>query len=672
MMIKIQRLLRTIPVMAMAVAVAANAGTGTGGWGLDLPGMDASIKPGDDFNRYANGAWEDKTTIPEDQVRFGAFANLRRDANEQTRLVVEALPDAGAVALDQAGKVAGLYRSFLDEAGVEARGRAPLDRELARITAADDRAGIAVLMAQANAGLGAGIFGLELSADQDGGKGYELFLAQAELRLERDYYLDPRLAEKLSAYRAYVRQMLTMCDWPDARAAADQVVAFETRIATASWSENEQRDRLARRNPRTLATLERQIPGFPWRRYFNAAGLRDLTRLNLSTPSSVQRIAALYAATPLPTLKAWLAFRTADNAAPYLPKAFVDARFALRRATSGQLSALPRWQGGIQTLNTLMGSAVGELYEARYYPAEAGETMRGLVENVRAALGRQISEAPWMSDITRREALRKLARLEVQVGHPAARIDYGSLEIRQDDLFGNVLRARDFDWRRRVAQRHGPWNKSDWRFWPQYPTAYTENGQLIFTAAMLQPPFFDAKADPAVNYGAIGVVIGHELSHHFDDQGRHIDADRRLRDWWTADDVRRFQAQARRLSAQFSAFEPLPGVHVKGDLTLGENIADLAGMSTALNAYHASLGGQAAPVLDQLSGDQRFFLSWAQSWREKQRADGLREQLASDPHSPAMARVNGPMRNLEAWYQAWSVQERDKLYLAPEDRVRLW
>ena len=666
---------RSFPLAAIVLAsaaMAAPADTGHGGWGFDLTGMDRNVRPGDDFNRFANGAWDDRTTIPDDQVRIGQFANMAREANERTRLIVEAIPDVSATPVDQVGKVGQLYRSFVDDAGVEARGRGPLDSELARIDAAANRDDLAALMGQANASLGASLFDLDLSADQDGGKGYDVYLAQGGLRLARDYYVDPRFAGKLSAYRDYVAKLLDLSGWKDSRAAASQVVEFESKIAVASWSEEQTRDPITTRNPRTIATLERQAPGFPWQRFFDAAGLADLKGLNLSTPSSVQRLAKLYATVPLPVLKAWLSFRTADNASPYLSKAFVEARFELRHTTSGQAVALPRWQQGMEMLNTLMGSAVGELYVARYYPPETEVAMRQLAENVRAGLQREISNASWMSDSTRREALRKLATLEVQVGRPTNWIDYGSLEIRHDDLFGNVMRARAFDWHRRVAQRFGPWNKSDWRFWPQYPTAYNEDRQLIFTAAMLQPPFFDAKADPAVNYGAIGVVIGHELSHNFDDQGRHVDADGRLRDWWTSADARRFNEQARRLSAQFSLMEPVPGVHIKGDLTLGENIADLAGMSIALNAYHASLGGKAAPVVDNLTGDQRFFLSWAQSWRDKERPDKLRDQLASDKHSPPVARVNGPMRNLDAWYEAWGINQHDKLFLAPKDRVRLW
>lgn len=673
------RLLRfslSLVVVAMACAAIAaempQAEKVTVGSGLDFIGMDRHVRPGNDFDRFANGTWEDRTKIPDDRVSIGPFANMSRDASQRTKVIVESIPDKGLVPTDQVGKVGQLYRSFVDEPIVEARGRHPLDGALAHIAAAANRADVATLMGRANSDFGVSLFDVDFSADRSGGYGYEVNVQQGGLRLARDYYVDPRFANKLYAYRAYVAKMLALCDWPDAPTVANSVVNFEAQIAAASWTEEQVRDPTTTFNPVKMSTLAKEIPQFPWAQFWAAADLKDLTEVNLSTPSSVQRLAALYSTTPLPVLKAWLAFRTADNASAYLPNAFVEASFEFRRSISGQATILPRWQRGLEMLNTLMGSAVGELYVERYYPAASEGAMVELVKNVRAALRQQIGTASWMGESTRREALRKLANIEVQVGRPARWIDYDALDIRGDDLFGNVSRARAFDWHRRVAQRKGPWNKSDWRFWPQYPTAYTENRQLIFTAAMLQPPFFNPKADPAVNYGAIAIVIGHELSHSFDDQGRHVDADGRLRDWWTADDAKRFKLQANHLSAQFSAMQPLSGVHIKGDLTLGENIADLAGMSIALAAYHDSLGTKAAPAIDNLTGDQRFFLSWAQSWRNKTRDDRLRENLASDPHSPPVARVNGPVRNLDAWYDAWHVTKDDKLYLAPEDRVRLW
>jgi putative endopeptidase len=349
---------RAFPFVVFVLASAAMSATaeaGPGEWGFDLTGMDRNVRPGDDFNRFANGAWEDRTTIPDDQVRFGPFANMDSEANERTRLIVVAIPDGSATPVDQVGKVGQLYRSFVDEAGVEARGRVPLDSELARIDAATNLDDLAVLMGQANASLGVSLFDLDLAADEDGGKGYDVYVAQGGLRLARDYYVDPHFASKLTAYREYVAKLLDLCGWTDARSTAADVVEFESKIAAASWPEERTRDPITTRNPRAIATLRNEVPEFPWQRFFEAAGLTGLKGLNLSTPSSVQQLAKIYATTPLPVLKAWLTFRTADNASPYLSKRFVDARFEFRRTTSGQATALPRWQRGMQMLNTLMG-----------------------------------------------------------------------------------------------------------------------------------------------------------------------------------------------------------------------------------------------------------------------------------------------------------------------------
>jgi putative endopeptidase len=657
-------------VLATAAPAQDHAVIGT--WGVDLAGMDRSVLPGDDFDRFANGAWKARATIPPDRVNFGSFPNLRADADARSRAILDSLPSSVSTPSDQPGKLAALYHSFLNEAEVEAQGSRPLQQQFAAVRKARDKNEFASLMGKASAGLGASFVALEFGADHANGKGYQLDLSQGGLRLARDYYLDPSYAPKVAAYRDYAARLLTLAGWPQPQAGADQIVALECAIAAASWPEADTRDPVRTLNPINPGQLAGIAPGFPWGSFLAGASVDGGIHLNLATPGSLAKVAAIFANTPLPVLRTWLAFRIADNAAPYLSKTFVDARFAFQKAIGGPVTPLPRWKLGVALVNDDMGSALGELYVARWFKPDSKAAIEQLVENLRRAFATKIEAAEWMGPATRDEALRKLAALEVQVGRPREPIDYRGLVIKDDDLLGNVLRAHAFDWQRRVAEGHGPWNKSDWRFWPQYPTAYNENRQLIFTAAMLQPPFFDPKADAAANYGAIGAVIGHEITHNFDDQGRAIDADGRQRDWWTPADEARFNEQTRRLSAQFSTIEPLPGLHVNGDLTLGENIADLAGLSVALQAYRASLGNKPAPVIDGLTGDQRFFLSWAQAWREKDLPERLRNLILSDVHSPASARVNGPLRNIDAWYSAWKVDPGVKLYLAPPDRVRLW
>ncbi len=659
-----------IPIPAQTKGVARDA---PASWGFDASGMDRGVTPGDDFFAYANGDWVQRIAIPNDRATVGLFADLDPVADARVRGLLDAIDPHQSVD-SQTGKLRALYQAFLDERTVEARGMQPLKSNLDRIAAARDREDLADLMGQAHSGFGASIFDIDLATDSKHSDRYAVYLGQSGLGLpDRDYYLQPRFAPKLDAYTHYATRLLALAGWSDPARQARDLVAFEARIAGASWTRESVRDPLKTYNPRTLADLERQVPSFAWGRFLDGAGLTRSQRLVATTDTSLPRIADLFAGTPIDTVKAWLAFRTADAASPYLSDAFVQARRDFRTVIlAGQPSLSPRWQRGVHVVNEAMGSAAGELYVQHFFQPDSQTEIMALVDHIRSALAKRIDAASWMSAETRQEALRKLARLEVQVGRPRAWIDYDALVVRPDDLYGNVVRARAFDWHRRILQLASPWNKSDWRFWPQDPTAYTENGQLIFTAAMLQFPFFDPKADAAVNYGAIGSVIGHELSHQFDDQGRMDDADGQLRDWWKPADVLRFQTQAARLSKQYSSMQPLPGLHVKGDLTLGENIADLGGVSIALAAYHLSLGAHPAPVIDGFTGNQRFFLSWAQAWRQKSRDDELRRLVASNVHSPPVERVNGVVRNMDEWYAAWHVRPRQRLYVAPVDRVRIW
>ena len=644
-------------------------------WGFDLTGMDRSVVPGDDFYSYANGAWNRRTEIPGDRAAVGSLADLRGyNANLRVRDLLEQEHAQATSSGTSTQKATSLYHAFMDAQTVEKLGDASLRAELQRLNQINSKDELAASMGRSFRGFGSSLFNLEISYDDKDPKHYAVHLGQGGLGLpSRDYYLEPQFAKAKQAYEAYVGELLRLAGLPNALGQAHEIVEFETRIAQASWTHAEERDPVKTYNPEELATLEKSDPDFPWRRFFAGAGLGDVARVVVTTKTSVPRLAEIFAATPLETLKAWQAFSTIDAAAPYLPDAYVQARFSFRlRTLGGQPTLAPRWMQAVAFVNEAMGSVVGELYVQKYFPQENQQQMAVLVANLRSALRDRLEHLPWMSVSTKAEALHKLANLEVQIGRPKVWIDYTKLAVSPDDLYGDAQREKAFDWQRRVTQIDGLWNKSDWRFWPQYATSYTENNQLIFTAAMLQAPFFNAKADPAINYGGIGSVIGHELTHSFDDQGRETDADNRLRNWWTTEDAAQFKERADLLSTQYSAMEPLPGLHLKGDVTLGENIADLGGVTIALEAYHESLHGKAAPVLDGFSGDQRFFLGWAQVWREKRRDDDLRQKVATDVHSPATARVNGVVRNMDSWYDSFTVQSVQKLFLEPEKRVRIW
>ncbi len=657
-----------------------------GAWGFDAEGRDMATRPGDSFFRYANGGWLDRHEIPSDKPGVSLRLLMTDLAEARVHALLEgAAKTAPHQPTTTEGKIGAFYKAFMDEGRIEALGAKPLANSLAAIRAADSRTKLAGLMGHSVDDFQSALFSVFIDADPKDPTRYAVFVNQAGLGLpDRDYYLEASFAPQKAKYQAYVEQMLTLSGWPDAKANAAAIVALETEIAQASWSKIEQRDQDKVYNPMTVAELATFAPGFDWAAFMGDAQLAKTSKVVVGEKTAFPKLAAIYAKTPVPVLQAWLAFSLADHASPYLSKAFVDANFEMRAKTlSGQPELQARWKRGVHAVaggDYLadghfgdMGWAVGQVYSAKYFPPASKAKVQALVADLKTAYHARIEKLDWMGPATKAEALKKLETYTVKVGYPDKPRDYSKLSITDDDLVGDVRRAAQDDWAVQVRKLSGPVDRAEWQMTPQTNDAY--NGSLrdiVFPAGILQPPIFDPNADPAVNYGAIGGVIGHEITHGFDDQGRKIDAAGVLRDWWTPDDAKAFEARAAKLGAQYSAFEPLPGFHVKGELTMGENIADLGGLTVALDAYHASLKGKPAPVIDGLTGDQRVFLGWAQAWRGKVRDDFLKKQVVSDPHSPRQYRVDGVVRNIDAWYDAFGVKPGDQLYTAPADRVRIW
>ena len=638
-----------------------------GTWGVDLGVRDLAAKPGDDFERYASGKWLDAATIPADRPSTGSFYDLHEAVQAEVRAIIAAAP-AG-------GQIGALNNSFMDEARIEAAGLKPLQADLARVAAIADKQAFARYMGATNGGFGASMIDFDIEPDTANPEMNVLSLGQGGLGLpDRDYYLTAEFKPQRDAYRAYIERTLKAIGNPDPAQGADAIMAFETAIAKAHWTRADERDIDKTNNHYSSATLAAYAPGLDWKAFFDGAGVADQATMLVGPQTAVKAEAALFAETPLATLKLWQAFHVASSASPYLTKAMVDSRFAFTKTLSGVSEQRPRWKRGVDLVSGSLGELVGKDYVARYFPPAAKAKMEVLVANLKSAMARRIQANGWMSDATKQAALVKLSKMQVMVGYPTKWRDYSALAIDPKDLYGNVQRAEKFNNDYEMAFLGKPVDHAKWGMTPQTVNAYNggQENKIVFPAGILQPPFFDPNADDAVNYGAIGMVIGHEISHGFDDQGRKIDDTGKVRDWWTPEDGKRFDAEAKIFGDQYGKFEAAPGAFVQPALTMGENIADFAGVQVALDAYHASLGGQPAPVLDGLSGEQRFFLADAQVWRAKQREDSVRSQVTTDPHSPSRFRIIGPLRNVEAWYQAFSVAPGDKLYIAPVHRARIW
>ncbi|WP_263588396.1 M13 family metallopeptidase [Sphingopyxis sp. GC21] len=638
-----------------------------GSWGVDLGARDTSVKPGDDFDKYANGAWFARTEIPADQASAGVDYAVYNLTQRQLRQLV-----IGAPATSQVG---GLYQSFMDEKRVAQLGTKPLMADIAAVAAIKDKSEMARFMGASQGSFGASIVGGGPYADPDTPTVNVLWLGQGGIGLpDRDYYLNESFKPQREAYRAYIARTMKMIGNPDPEKAADAVLAFETEIAKVSWAIAERRDLGKINNPMSSEALAAYAPGLDWSAWFAGADIPAQKRIIVNENTAIRDIAALYGKTPLDTLKLWQEFHVADNAANYLSDDWVDSRFEFSKALSGVTEMRPRWKRGLRLVDSSLGELVGEEYAKQYFPPSAKAKMETLVANLKLAMGDRIRGNSWMAPATKEAALAKLDKMDVMVGYPDKWRDYSGLKIDPADLYGNVKRSAAFEYAYQLADLDKPVDRKKWSMNAQEVNAYNgglEN-KIVFPAGILQAPYFSETVDDAVNYGAIGAVIGHEITHGFDDQGRKIDASGAVRDWWTKEDAARFDAQAKGFGAQYATYEAAPGAFINPDLTMGENLADLAGLEVAYDAYHRSLNGKEAPVIDGLTGDQRFFLAFAQAWRDKAREDATKQQVASDPHSPARWRIIGPLRNVDAWYKAFNVAPGTKYYLKPEDRTRIW
>jgi len=654
--------------------------------GVDLDGMDRRVRPGDDFFAYANGTWLAKTEIPADRSSWGTGAMV---AELTDKRVADLIQDAAehATSGPDARKVGDFYASYMDDAAIESKGLAPLHPSLDAIAAIADQKGLAkALGGSIRADVDAlnntnfetsNIFGLWVAQDLNDPAKYSPFLLQGGLGMpNREYYLDPspRMADIRVKYEAYIKTLFDLARQPDAPAKAKRVVALEQRIAKAHGSREDSADVLKSNNHWTRADFDRRAPGMDWAAFFDAAGLGAQSAFVVWQPTAVTGVAEAVKMAPLGTWKEYLTARALDRAAPVLPEAFVQAHFAFHgRVLSGTPALRERWKRGVDATNGALGNAVGRMYVEKYFPASEKQRAAALVSRLIAAFDRRLDGLDWMSAATRQKAKAKLAVLKVGVGYPDVWTDYSDLSIVSGDALGNTERASLAEYHRSLARLGTPVDRGQWVTDPQVVDAFNlpAMNAMNFPAAILQPPYFDADRPEVMDYGAIGAIIGHEISHSFDDQGALFDAAGRLSNWWTKADFEHFKKQSARLVEQFNAYKPFPDLAVNGKLTLSENIADVAGLAVAYDAYRLSLGGREAPSAQGFTGDQQFFLSFAQMWRSKIREAALRRRLLTDGHAPPQYRAS-TVRNLNPWYTAFSPQPGDALYLAPADRVSIW
>jgi putative endopeptidase len=674
-----------LTLFAIPASAQSNAAPET--HGISISHMDRSIKPGDNFYEFANGAWLQKTEIPADRASIGGFTALDVIANENTHNLIDEAAKAKAAPDTPTRRIADLFNSYMDEAGIESRGIAPIKPHLDAIAAIHDKRELAHALGETlrsdvdalnNTNFHtANLFGLWVAPSFNDSEHYTAYLMQGGLQLpSRDYYVtdNERMRGLRTQYQAHISKMLSLAGFTDTDARAGRVVELERAIAETHLSLAENEDIHKANNPWTQADFSTKAPGLDWAEYFRGAGLTAQSSFIVWQPGAFTGESALVASAPLDSWKDWLAFHTIEFYAGVLPKAFADERFAFFGKTlSGTPQQRPRWQRGVGVVNGFLGDDVGGLYAQRYFPPESKAQAQAMVANIIAAFRKRIDALSWMDPATKAEAQAKLTTLYVGIGYPENWHDYSGYEVKADDIFGNVWRGLVFDYRKDVARLGKPVDRKEWSMTPQTVNAVNLPLQnaLNFPAAILQPPFFDPKAPAASNYGAIGSIIGHEISHTFDTEGSSFDSKGAVRNWWTPSDLAHFEKATAALAAQYDTYKPFPDLSVNGKQTLAENIADVAGIAAAYDGYRASLNGKPAPTQDGFDGDQQFFIAFGQNWASKTREDALRQQVLTDPHAPAQYRAD-TVRNIDAWYSSFDVESGETLYLAPGDRVRIW
>jgi endothelin-converting enzyme/putative endopeptidase len=672
------KMLQLATASLVAIALPASAQTAKpayGDWGYNSAAMDHSVKPGDDFFAYVNGTWFNKAEIAADRTFVGIDSVLNDQIDKDVRDIIQAAAKDPAQYGALGQQIGDFYASWMDEAGIEARGLAPAKPYLARIDAVQNRHQLVDLFGSIGyaSPVGVGIF-----PDPKIPSRYAVGAGQSGLGMGRDYYLlqGAKYDAFRAAYHNYIAKMLTLAGEADANAKADRILALEIKLAKLHWTPEQSRDVKANYNPMTRAQLAKYAPEVEWDRFLTKQRLGSTKVVIVGQKTAVRATGKLIASEPLSTWKDYLTFHFLSDHAQFLPKAFDDTRFGFYGKTLADVpTQRDRWKRGVDLVNGGLGEAVGQIYVQRHYPPEADRQVNELVGDVLAALKDKIEHNSWMDAPTRKAALEKLASFDPRLGHPKKYIDYSSLVVKRDDLFGNAMRSEQFDYDLQLKRYPKPVDRGLWEMLPQTNNAYYDpsKNQITFPAAILQPPYFDPNADPASNYGSIGATIGHEIGHGFDDQGRLFDPIGRLRDWWTPASSKAYTTRSSALVKQYDAYEPIPGVHIKGQLTLGENLGDLGGLEVAYSAYRRYVAKHGEPpVIDGLTGDQRFFIAYGYSWETKQREGALRSQLLTNEHSPAKYRVNGVVRNMDAWYKAFNVQPGDKMYLPPEQRVHIW
>jgi putative endopeptidase len=648
--------------------------------GVLLDNLDRTVRPQDDFFRFVNGSWLANTEIPADRSNYGAFSILDEAAERNLHAILdEAAQNSGQGGRDWQ-QIGDFYASFMDEATIEKLGLAPLKEELTRIEQIASRQDLSRYIGEAQRLGVAHPFVFYVSVNRKKSDEYAAVVTQSGLGMpDRDYYLsdDKRLKDIREKYLAYVRDLLAAAETPDAEAAAKRIVALESRLAKAHWTRVQNRDAEKTYNRYDLDALAKLTPAIDWREFFIGvvAPLEKVNAIIVTQPSYFQALSEAVEKVPLEDWRAYFRFKMLNAYAPNLPERFVQLHFDfMDRTVSGIQELKPRWKRGVATLESSVGDLVGKAYVERHFSDAAKQRMDALVANLKRAFAQGIDELEWMTPETKQKAHAKLASFRTKIGYPEKWRDWSKLDVRRDDLIGNLQRAVAVKLDRDIAKLGGPIDRTEWFMTPQTVNAYYSPpmNEIVFPAAILQPPFFDVNADDAINYGAIGSVIGHEISHGFDDQGRRYDGAGNLNDWWQKQDDAEFTRRAKRLGAQYSAMSPLPGLNVNADLTMGENIADVAGVAMAYRAYKLALEGKEAPVIDGFTGDQRFFIGWAQVWARKYREDELRRRLLTDPHSPSEYRTNVVVANLPPFFAAFDVKSGDKMFRAEAERVKIW